>query len=263
MVQDRQGLETYLERLGGVLRHLEAIAQVLTVDEDPDAPRQLAPLGTGGKKADQRKNMAEVSRVVDSRLRQQRGEVVDMLRVLGLKWSSVVNMQVFFCVCVYRRRSPLRVDSQGSLHASICYAMETDSSGTNKTRHLFPSEHLPDAVYAPENYLAGSAGEGGGEAFVVASPTQREKRGAGTGLAQRSAKKPTTTGARSSEAAALFASGMGRRRHHDSTANAGGAVAASDAFVAAMEQREDEPPVDAVPLVEPDAFVESVMRTPV
>ena len=41
------------------------------------------------------KNIAETKRIVDCRLKQQRGEVVDMMGALGIKFSSVINMQVF------------------------------------------------------------------------------------------------------------------------------------------------------------------------
>ncbi len=44
---------------------------------------------------------------------------------------------------------------QDSIHASICHAMETDTFMLNKTRHLFPTEHLNDAVYAPAHFLSG------------------------------------------------------------------------------------------------------------
>ena len=110
-MQDRQPLEVYLERLGEVQQYLEAVALMLTTGGDPASlqlgPASFFPVGVAMSPTSQEKerleavyisarNISETRRIVDNRLRQQRGELTDVLRALHVKRSNGVIMQVCF-----------------------------------------------------------------------------------------------------------------------------------------------------------------------
>lgn len=262
-MQDRQSLEAYLERLAVVLAKLEATTKMLLTgcdDPGPPPPASISvgdvkPKKGGGKQSQAKqdmlisaKNAAETKRVVDCRLKQQRGEVVDMLGALGIKFSSIVNMQVLFCfvyVCHFMFHiimcdASLFSRAQVSIHSSICYAMQTDSSTSNNTRHLFPSEHLSDAVYAPEEYLAQMAASDGvsssGMSFFSSQCDRKKRASTATVRATKRAVFPSGVAA----AAAFTAVMQGQQvRHHDSGAETGVAVDSVDAFAATVTNSVD------------------------